>query len=352
MTDEADAGENSRDAVQRSVVIYTGLLLLTVAAAFSAVGILNRELYSASAFVRIYLDAVADHDVAAALATPGVTLVTDDEPGTGEASLITPDALGGLSDVELVSDTEIIPGRHRLVFSYTLTGTPVRGDSNPYTMTAQSEFDVERTGTSWLVFPEWSFVRSPTATATVTVSHASDFTAGSVQVAAGDPTAFHASSSYEMLVPSLVMLSHHSEQLGSRAVPLSATKPRSPVSAIVDVQPTTGFLAEVQSAVDDFLADCVTERLLYPPGCPFGLDVNDRIVSEPVWSIETLPQLTLLAGQDSWVVPNAKGSARVVVDIRSLFDGTVTTRDEIVPFDVSFAVSVEPDGSIVFSPRS
>ncbi|GAA2225996.1 hypothetical protein GCM10009851_07290 [Herbiconiux moechotypicola] len=341
-----EPGEDPRTSLQRSVVIYSGLLLLIVAAGFSAVGILNRELYSAPAFVRIYLEALARHDVAAALATPGVDRIGDDQPGTGSAALLTPDALGDLDDVALVSDVEITPGRHRMVFSYTLTG------DDDHVIPSQTEFDVTRTGTSWLFFPTWEFARSPIASATVTVSHADDFTAGSTQVAVADAQdEFHATGSYEVLVPSVTMLSHRSTYLGAHPVALVATKPLGAVSAIVDVQPTTGFLTAVQDAVDAFLDDCAAETLLYPPGCPFGLDVNDRIASEPVWSIESYPQLTILAGQDTWVVPSSAASARVRVDIRSLFDGTVSTRDESVPFDVTFTVTIEPDDSIAFSPR-
>jgi hypothetical protein len=344
---EADVtGEDSRTALHRSIVIYSGLLLLIVAAVFSAVGILNRELYSAPAFVRLYLDALSRHDITAALETPGVLPDDGDDLGAGSTALLTPDAFSSLDDVELESDDEIAPGRHRLVFSYTLSGL------DDHEVSSQSEFDVVQTGTSWLLFPTWEFVRSPTAVATVTVSHAAEFTAGRALVTTEDPEAFHASGSYQVLVPSLTVLSHDSEYLGARSVALVATKPRTSVSAIVDVQPTTYFLGEVQDAVNAFLSECAAETLLYPPGCPFGLDVNDRIASEPRWSIEEYPPLTILAGQQNWVVPNAAGSARVVVDIRSLFDGSVTTRDEVVPFDVTFALTIEPDDSITFEPRA
>ncbi|SDY73758.1 hypothetical protein [Herbiconiux ginsengi] len=340
------ADGDERTALHRSIVIWVGLLLLTVAALFSAIGILNREVYSASAFVRIYLDAVAHHDVDAALATPGVALTTNDTPGTGVAALVTPDALGDLADIEQLSDTEMAPGRHRIVYDYTLSGV---GQNRAH---GQSEFDVVQSGTSWLFFPEWRFVRSPVATATVTVSHASSFTAGRAAVETADPTAFHASQDYEVLVPSLYVLSHRSDYLGANPMAMAATAPKSTISAIVDVQPTTTFLDEVQTTVNGFLDDCAEQTALYPPGCPFGQDVNDRIASDPAWSIESYPTLTILAGQDSWIVPNAAGAAHITVEIRSLFDGTVSTLDATVPFDVTFSLSIQPDGSVQFAPRA
>ncbi|MFB2585024.1 hypothetical protein [Herbiconiux liukaitaii] len=344
--DPADV--ETRTALHRSIVIYTGLLLLTVAALFAAIGILNREVYSASAFVRMYLEALSDHDVDAALATPGVDLGTDDAPGTGEASLVDADALSRLDAIDEVSDTEILPGRHRIVYSYDLGAGS--GDT-AVAVPGQTEFDVVQTGTSWLFFPQWEFSRSPTAHAGITVSHAADITAGTAQVEIGAPGDFRASGEFEVLVPSLTMLSHRSTYLGAVPTRLTATTPSSSVSAIVDVQPTTLFLETVQKTVDQFLDDCADQPLLYPPGCPFGLDVNDRIASEPSWSIESYPVLTILAGQESWIVPNSTGSARVRVDIRSLFDGTVTTLDQVVPFDSTFSLTIDAEGAVVFGSR-
>lgn len=334
-----------RIALHRSIVIWTGLFVLIVAALFSAIGILNREVFSATSFVRIYLDALNRHDLPGVLATPGVDLGTPDSPGTGTASLVSPQAMSSLEEVTLVSDTEIAPGRHRIVYSYALAGI------DGHTASDQTEFDVVQTGSSWLFFPTWEFARSPVSSATVTISHASTFTAGTSQVATADPTAFHATGDYVVLVPSLTVLSHQSALLGARSVALVAAKASGSASAIVDVQPTTAFLDDVQSTVDAFLDECAAQTVLYPPGCPFGLDVNDRIVSDPVWSIEQYPELTILAGQDAWVVPNATGSARVTVDIRSLFDGTVSTRDESIPYSVTFSLTIGADGGVVFSPR-
>jgi len=335
-----------RIALHRSIVIWTGLFVLLVAAVFSAIGILNREVFSAPSFVRIYLDALNRHDLPGVLATPGVDLGTTDAPGTGTASLISTQALSAFDDISLVSDTEIAPGRHRIVYSYEMLGI------DSHTTTGQTEFDVMQTGTSWLFFPEWEFARAPVAAATVTVSHASTFTAGTSQISTADPSAFHATGEYVVLVPSLTVLSHQSALLGAHSVPLAATKVNGSSSAIIDVQPTTTFLDEVQSTVDSFLDECAKQTVLYPPGCPFGLDVNDRIVTEPAWSIEEYPSLTILAGQDDWIVPNASGSAHITVDIRSLFDGTVSTRDESIPYSVTFSLTIGADGGVVFSPRA
>ncbi len=337
---------DKRLALRRSIVIWSGILLLTIAALFSAVGILNRELYSAPAFVRIYLDALANHDVAAALATPGVTIATNDSAGAPSTELVTPDALGGLSDATLVSDTELSPGRHRVVYAYTLTGL------DDHAVRTQTEFDVRQTGTGWFLFPQWTFVSPPTATVSVTVSHAASFRSGTAEVTLPDPASFHSSAEFDVLVPGLYVLSHSSAYLGSRSVAVTASASGARLSAVVDVQPTYAFVDAVKNKLDAFLDQCTTERLLYPPGCPFGLDIDDRITTEPSWSIETYPTpFTIIAGQDSWIVPNSSGLAHVTVDVRSLFDGTVSTIDKSVLYNVSFSLTIEPDGSIRFGSR-
>ena len=58
------------------------------------------------------------------------------------------------------------------------------------------------------------------------------------------------------------------------------------LSGIADVdvqtQPTAEFVEVVQRRVDDFLTACATQQVLQPTGCPFGLVVQNRIISEPI----------------------------------------------------------------------
>ncbi|WP_378144163.1 hypothetical protein ACFJGV_11925 [Cnuibacter sp. UC19_7] len=332
-------------ARRRTLLIWGGIGALLLVAFSASVGAMARETYSPEAFVREYLDALARHDVDAALGMPGVVLTSSDEPGTGAASLLQADALGSLSDVSLVSDVEIAPDRYRLVFSYSLVG------SDRHVTDGRSEFDVVRSGSSALVFPTWSFAKSPIASATVTVAHASTFTAGAAEIDTGDPSAFHASGSYEVLVPGMYVLSHSGDFLGAKSIGMAATAPLSSISAIVDVQPKLALVNAVQDSVNTFLDACATQTVLYPPGCPFGLAVDNRIIGSPQWSIEQYPTISIIAGQSSWVVPSNSGSAHVTVGERSLYDGSESTIDESVPFTVTFTLTVEPDGTVTFAQR-
>ena len=156
-------------------VIAVGLVLVLLGAALvTAIGSLNRDVYSAGGFVRQYLEALATHDTHSALALPGV------EPSNAELeaaglpqdlprTLLRPDVLGSISDIELVSDvanpTDTGESRHTVVYEFRLNGTP-----------STMEFTVKPVGTLAGLFNTWGFATSPLAVLQVTVLHEADFT--------------------------------------------------------------------------------------------------------------------------------------------------------------------------------
>ena len=77
--------------------------------------------------------------------------------------------------------------------------------------------------------------------------------------------------------------------------------------------------------MDGELDRCATQDVLFPTGCPFGQSVENRVVSTPKWSIVEYPTVQVEPGDDfdSWVVPSASGTAHLVVDVQSLFDGSI-----------------------------
>ena len=88
--------------------------------------------------------------------------------------------------------------------------------------------------------------------------------------------------------------------------------------------------------------------MLLPTGCPFGKEVANRIESEPIWEMSEYPPVTLQPAMDpgTWLMPPTDAAARLQVDIRSLFDGTVTRFDEDVPFTVSYLITFQADGGL------
>ena len=91
-------GEES--PARRILITWLVIAGFVVAAFFGTVLVLNSTLYSASGFVGSYLNALARHDIDAALATPGVVRTND-----AASELLAAAALGDLSGIRPAGDT-------------------------------------------------------------------------------------------------------------------------------------------------------------------------------------------------------------------------------------------------------
>jgi len=122
--------------------------------------------------------------------------------------------------------------------------------------------------------------------------------------------------------------------------------PSARTAVTVDSMPTATFVERVQSKVDDYLEQCTTQPVLQPAGCPFGIEIDDRVVSEPVWTMVTNPVVTLVPGETAFQMPPTEGVAHISVEVQSLFDGEFSTLEIDEPFLLSLSASIRPDGSI------
>lgn len=323
--------------------IIIGALL--VAAAFSAVGALNRDLYSAGGFVRQYLDAVARHDTAGALSLAGVkptnaVLEAASLPQDLPETLLRASLLGSLTDITLTRDSETEPGVHTVTYDFRLDGVK-----------ASMEFQVEHTGTFAGVFNDWRFRVSPLAVLQVTVLNESTFEINGLTLdarahAAPDaPVTFSHQAAYLAFAPQRYEVSHESELLSAPTVVVPATSSGA-TDVTVDARPNGAFIQQVQDELNEFLDACATQQVLQPSNCPFGIDIDDRVKGLPAWSITQYPPVTLTPGQGTFEMPDTGGLAHIVVEVQSLFDGEVSTRDEDVPFAVGLTVGVNADRSL------
>jgi len=73
--------------------------------------------------------------------------------------------------------------------------------------------------------------------------------------------------------------------------------------------------------------------------------VRNRIDDAPTWSIVEQPVVTVVPDGAGWRIPSAKAVAHIVVDIRSIFDGSVRTVEEDIAFRVDGEITVLPDGT-------
>ncbi len=119
----------------------------------------------------------------------------------------------------------------------------------------------------------------------------------------------------------------------------------------MDVQANTFFTKQVQEGLDGELKKCATQKVLLPTGCPFGKQIGDRIEGVPAWSIVRNPVVRIApAGKPgTWQVPRTEGTAHLTVRVRSIFDGTVSTFDEDVPFTVSYLIGFKTNGQLVIT---
>lgn len=308
------------------------LAALLVAGFAGTVLTLNLTLYSASGFVGSYLNALARHDTAGALSLPGV-----DVPSGVPRTLLVPQAMGDLDDITLVSDLDQGGGRHTVTYAYVVAGEE-----------SSTTFSVRHTGPRLGLFSGWTFETSPVAPLTITPLHGEEFTVNELTVVSADGPGVP--TTYAALAPGGYLLAHNSRYFTAAKVPAIVTG-TDPVGAEVDIQANSAFVKEVQTQIDDYLADCVTQKVLLPTGCPIGKQINDRIQDEPTWTMVSYPVVTILPGTDpgTWAVPSTPGTAHLKVTVKSIFDGTVTTFDQDVPFTVRYLITFPPDGRLLIT---
>lgn len=313
--------------MRRALLPWLIALGISLAAGTGAVAALNATVFGAGSFVRVYLDAVARGDVADALTIPGVRASASNTKASGadapSVALLRDGTLTGLGDLRQTGDEER-GGRHLVSYDWT---TPHGSGS--------TTFQVERIGTRFGLFPEWGFRVSPMATVSLRVEHDPRFTVNGIDQVSG--RAADAPLDYAVLVPGAYSFAHTSRYLTAEPDAVLADTVGQNLTATVNTQANSAFVATVSSHITDQLRKCATQTVLYPSGCSFGQAVDNRVSSTPKWSIVAQPQISIVPGVDfgSWVIPATPGTAHLVVTVISLFDGTSSEFDQDVPFQLS-----------------
>lgn len=321
-----------------------GLVGVLLAAALTGTGAyLYQQLYSPTAFVLGYLDLLSQGRAADALAIPGVPVDSADLtasrlPLNASEALLRRDALAPLTDItaEEVEESEGI------------TSVTVSYSSGPFEGT--STFQVERNG--WIgVAPSWRFAQSPLAVIDLTVRGAMQFRVNGFEVdkrqVSPDGVDADPLAAIPLLVfsPGLYALSVDTPISVSKGVAVLSDTPQAQVPVDLQTQPTPDFVDVVQEKVEGFLTGCAEQQVLQPTGCPFGIDVKNRIADLPTWSITQQPTVALAPDGANWVIRRTEAVAHVDVLIRRIEDGTVFPRSEDVPFFIEGTVTILPDGT-------
>ena len=288
---------------------------------------LNATLFSPGGLVRSYLEALARHDVPGALELAGVSPTERDV-------LLDQDALGRLTDIHQGPEQRLPDGRHRVEFEY-------RTDAGP----GSTEFLLEPAGSRFGLFEAWRFAEPPLAQVEVTALHDSRFDVNGLEVVgtANEPR------TYRVFTPGAYEFGHSTMYLEADPLEVEVTATGAVTEARIDVAANEFFVEEVRKSLKKYLDDCAAQRVLLPTGCPFGKQIANRVESEPLWQISEYPPVTLRPAEEpgSWLMPPTEAAARLKVDIRSLFDGTLTRFDEDVPFTVSFVIKFQAGGGLI-----
>lgn len=339
-------GVSRRRAGLRTDLTVLALIGVLLIAALAAGGhSLYQQVYSPSAFVQRYLDLLAAGKAADALRVPGVALDLavqngDDIHAVASEALLRTAALAPLADYDVTSEK-------RDGDAFEVTAEYVAGGVD-----GRSTFTIVQDG--WVgVVPNWRFASSPLAEIELTVRGADVFSVNGFEL---DRRQVSVDGAEAKPLDPLHLLVFTPGAYSVRVdTPISATPgvrvladtalARTPVD--VQALPTEEFTAIVQEKVEDFLTECATQEVLLPTACPFGLEVAHRLAdgSLPKWSIAQQPVVTVEPDGANWVIPPADAVAHIEVDIKSVFDGSVHTVSEDVPFQVTGSISILSDGS-------
>lgn len=294
--------------------------------------ILNATLYSPAGFVRGYLDALQRHDAQGALELAGPL-----PSGSASRELLTSNALGDIADLALVSDT-VKGGSHRIRFTFVANGTQ-----------SMSDFAVSRSGALFGLFDQWRFDTSPLATLDLTVLHDERASVNGQAIVSPSPDR---PAAYVVFAPNSYVLSHDTTWLHADAETIPVTTGGSTVPARLDVEANAAFGKEVKRQLDAYLDACAQQQVLLPAGCPFGQTIGNRIVSTPKWAMVAYPAVSIVSTGRvrEWLMPSSAGAAHLTVDVKSLFDGSVSPFDANVSFTTSVRLTLLSDDSIQFAP--
>jgi hypothetical protein len=308
--------------VRRALLSWTIGFALLILAFFGTVLLLNSTLYSANGFVRSYLDALNRHDATTARELPGV------RAPSGEATdLLTDASLGTIRNIHLVSDTDGASGIDLVVMGYTLG-----------TRTESTTFEVRDTPSYLGLFDRWEFASSPLATVSVLPANDPRFDVNGTAVrASGKPAT---AVPYVVFTPGFYVFSAKSLYLTASRVDVPVTEPGGVTPVKVEAEPNKLFVQEVSKQLDAYYRKCATQKVLFPTDCPFGETIANRAISTPVWSISKDPPVTIIPNLGSWLLPNETGQAHLIVKVQSLYNGSISTFDQDVPFNVAYKVTI------------
>lgn len=292
--------------VQRFGILAAGVVLLWAAAVLG----LNLTVLSPGGFVLSYLQALEEGDYVDAARKAGV------------------------STVDALPRPEVAPRQSRIVAVEELADGHllVVADYDMGSRRHQTSFVLEKHPSEWGLFRTWAFQNGPVGTLRVGVDGGNAVSINASRVAEGAEGISDAS----VLVPGVYHLSWETPWLESEAVTVAMDRVGDTTAVSLTARPTPAFYEHTEKAVGDYLTQCTEQGVLQPGGCPFGVDIIDRVVGDIEWGVTSTPRVSLTLAEDesTWITEARGGEVTLEVTLQSLFDGSLSPYTETVSFDL------------------
>ncbi|MFM2352747.1 MAG: hypothetical protein RLZZ608_153 [Actinomycetota bacterium] len=295
----------------RAMLIGGGAVAALLGFGALAFAILLATSATPAAHVQRYLDALArdDHVAAAQLAglEPPTAMPVGDE---GEPSIH-----------RVIASSEARDGSVDVIAEY--------GDD---TDAVRVTFTLRPAPPIFGLVPAWAFATPPVTTLEVSADRHDVIAVNGQSVVAN---AAGESVAVSVFVPARVSVHLDEPLLAATAQTVRVGAAGGVTDVALTVEPTDRLQRTVQREVERLLSECAEQSVLQPTGCPFGITIVDRVVEPPAWRLDDLETVSIEPGGRAGVWSlRSEGSVQLVVDVQRLFDGTITSRDELMGFIV------------------
>lgn len=294
------------------IVRRFGLIALGIVALWLAsVLVINLTVNSPSGHVSSYLAALESENYGLATSLAGLPEVPRITPLSAELENWTISSQAALPNGDIVVTAD-----------YSLGGSD-----------ESTSFVLRESEPILFLFTTYEFVRTPLARLELSIVGDNRVAVNGTQLAVARLGVPPGTS---VLVPGIYEGSFESEWVSSDTTRVSVTEVGASSPLRIVVEPTPQLVDNTRGALESFLDDCVSQGVLQPVSCPFGITISDRVLGAPSWSIIEYPTISLRLGADrvTWSLVATGGVAEVNARVQSLFDGELETTRETVTFGI------------------
>ncbi|WP_346959332.1 hypothetical protein [uncultured Arthrobacter sp.] len=324
-------------ALVRIAAVWLLGLMLAVAGAVVAINLVNNSIASPQQPVREYLDALQKGEGEKALGLLKASVPQSNPAMLDGEALKT--AAAGISDVKFGNAEDRGGNQVMVPIDYTLGGSRLH-----------TEFLLQRSGTQWLFFHDWSFVPAALPVLDVTVVNSNQASLNGVPV-----NMPNGRNTFAVFYPGEYEASLNGKFFAApatRATVSSRDMPSAPLNLLT--QATEGLKDAVTAKVKEFLDTCAAQadkQQRLQPDCPFYHATNNRVVDGTIdWSIADYPAVSIEPFGGRWVVAPLDGKARIKARQVDLFTGAVTELNTVHDFSFTTRLDIAGD-SVKLTPQ-